>query len=333
MRRLAVLLTLLALSAVAAGPASAEIVQRGDGAGRTITFDVQAAAVDVDWYASLLGGALHGDEIERVVVRIVEPGAIRRECGPGAAACYGGIRSGARIIVPAGRSNALAVTLLHEYGHHVDASRRVSGVAEPNGTARWWRARGMGQLLEQGAVARSYRLGWDRSIGEIFAEDYVQAHFAGAPYAIRWLLRPGAAVRTAIVNDLGGTAPTLELPEADEVVPVPPEAGAPRGPVSIERSGVLVSGETASVRFGLLGPGRRVQAAVQASGSSLAGSRLRVSLVCGTRVVATSSVSSGARSTAIDRRRLGPADCRVAVRNTSSSSLRVVVRLTLSIPR
>jgi hypothetical protein len=60
----------------------------------------------------------------------------------------------------------------HEYGHHLDFAWPVSGLPEPNGTPVWWAARGMAQFLRDGLVAFDYSLGWSRSVGEIFAEDY-----------------------------------------------------------------------------------------------------------------------------------------------------------------
>ncbi len=66
----ATLLALVAALALATA-AGAEIVTRADTEGRTITFDVQAPSVDVDWYAAVLRAAAHGDEISRVTIRIV----------------------------------------------------------------------------------------------------------------------------------------------------------------------------------------------------------------------------------------------------------------------
>jgi hypothetical protein len=70
-RRSAFLLVALVAALALATGAGAELVTRADSEGRTITFDVQAPGVDVDWYAALLRAAAHGDEISRRSIRIV----------------------------------------------------------------------------------------------------------------------------------------------------------------------------------------------------------------------------------------------------------------------
>src|SRR5262245_64833694 len=109
---------------VAAGAASADDVVLRDANGRAIHFDVRADA-DVAWYAGLLRRAAHGNEIERVTIRIVDWDELRGQCSAVAAGCYSR-RGGNRglVVVPAGRSAGIAHTVIHEYGHHVDASRR-----------------------------------------------------------------------------------------------------------------------------------------------------------------------------------------------------------------
>ena len=212
-----------------AGTATAgEVVERDD-EGRVIRLDVRAEGVDTRWYANLLRRAAHGDEIASVTVRIVAAGEIHAECGPSASGCYS--REGGRglMIVPAGRSSAIAHTVVHEYGHHVDASRRHGGLPEPNGTPSWWQARGMDRLVDLLSVARTYRLGWERSIAEIFAEDYVYLNLGGT-FRIGWLKPPDATVRRAILADLGLDAP----PALGERPPA-------LRPVVITRSGTLAA--------------------------------------------------------------------------------------------
>jgi hypothetical protein len=323
MPRPLLLLAVLGALFVPAAPAAAATVLSQDAQGRTIRFDVQAPEVDVEWYAGVLRGALHGEEIERVRVRIVEPSAIRRTCGAGALACYGGFRGSGTIVVAAGRSASLAATLLHEYGHHVDESYSVPGVPEPNGTPGWWAARGMAALVEAGEVALDYSSGWDRSIGEIFAEDYTQVHMA-ARYAIRWLEPPVQSVKDAIVADLGGSAPTVDpgdVPETDG-----PQA-TPRTAV-FTAGGSLTRGRAQALPFGLLGPGRRVELTVR---SRTARSRLRFEIVCDGALVARRTVT-GTRTAKIDRGDLGPADCEAILRNTGTRTVRYVVTLRLTRP-
>ena len=150
------------------------------------------------------GRRRHGDEISNVRVVVVSPRELASTCGADAAGCY----SRNVMTVPAEESATNAHTVVHEYGHHLDRSTPVAGIAEPNGTSVWWRARGMAQLLRIGSVARSYVIGWNRSIGEIFAEDYAQLALPGSPHRIPWLGSPNDTVIAALKADLG-SGPSL----------------------------------------------------------------------------------------------------------------------------
>src|SRR5262249_13095140 len=154
----------------------AAIVTAADAQGRTITFDVRAKGVDTSWYTAVLSATAHGNEISNVTIRIVPDTAIDGLCGAEAAACYGRVGNTPTIMIPAGKNQFIEGTLIHEYGHHLDASTPVPGVPELNGTPAWWAARGMATLLAQHQVAFNYSLGWDHSIAEIFAEDYAYIH-------------------------------------------------------------------------------------------------------------------------------------------------------------
>jgi hypothetical protein len=315
-RPLRVLLVALALSLVLASPAMAETVLAQDTQGRTITFDVQAGGVDTGWYASILSAAIHGDEISTVTIRIVPPSEITATCGSGAAACYSHRRTGALIVVPAGQSDALAAVVLHEYGHHIDASTPVGGLREPNGTVRWWAARGIQSLLDSGEAARDYGLGWERSIAEIFAEDYVQANMT-ASFRIRWLAAPSVEILSAIRQDLG----------VEPALPAPPVAAEPlRVPLTLLGSGSLRAGQARSIPFTLLGPGRRVTFTATAFRG-----RVRMRLVCDGTLVAVRTLGPGRRSATLDRSGLGPASCRASVTNVGTASARFSLRLRLAV--
>jgi len=317
MRRLLILVSLLAALGLAPA-AAAEIVTRPDDAGRTITFDVQTPDVDVDWYATLLRGAAHGDEIERVTVRVVDRDGLAEICGASAAGCYGGRNTRATITVPAGGSPSIAHTVLHEYGHHIDAWRGVgASTREPNGSASWWEARGIAQLLAEGKVAHDYGLGWDRSIGELFAEDYAQLHLE-TPFKIGWLTPPDDAVRAALRQDL-------------ENVPAEPVRAA-TAPLVITRTGKLQRGGTNALPFELLGPGRRVTYTARID---RAAGRVRVEVRCtnGTTITRTITRNLGGarRSTTIDIRNLGPARCSATIRSTGTAVVGFSARLRLAI--
>jgi hypothetical protein len=192
---------LIAGSSVAAGV----VVTTQDERGRTITIDAPTRSTEIGEYARILRNSLHGDEIESVTLRVVPEDAVTRLCrSQRAKACYRGGEE-ATIIVRAGSAAADAYTILHEYGHHVDATIRHRRAPEFNGTPRWWGTRAIGIRLDRDEVSTGYSLGWARSIGEIFAEDYAQLHVRD-PYGIGWLPRPDEPVFRAIRLDVTGKA-------------------------------------------------------------------------------------------------------------------------------
>jgi hypothetical protein len=313
-----VLAALLAAFALAgATGANAAIVTSHDDQGRPITFDVRAAKVDTEWYASVLRAAAHGNEISDVTVMIVPEPQIPAFCGgQDAAACYTGATGPARIIVPAGKSKLLESTLLHEYGHHLDTYWHVSGVPELNGTPTWWASRGMESLLASHQVALDYSLGWSHSIAEIFAEDYAYIHTHDR-YSITWLPHPDAALESAMFAELG--TPTAALPFAPEV------------PLIINRSGTLAPRASFSVPFGLLGPGRRVILTAKISKANRKGVRARAQLVCDGMVVTTRKFAKGQAKRTFDIPYLGPATCDARLISSVSTSLTYTLHLSLAL--
>ena len=328
-----VTLASLAVALLSAVAAQAETVVRQDAAGRTITFDVLAPSVDVDWYAGILSAAAHGDEISGVTVRIVAPSQVGVYCGNDAAACYERRRGVSTITLPAGNSASLRSIVLHEYGHHLDANRAVDGVGELNGTPAWWASRGIAALLQSGTVAFDYSLGWERSIGELFAEDYAFVH--GGGYSIPWLPPPDETLRAALLGELGGTvappaapAPPPAVPEPAEPEPAPEPEPEPR-PVVASRAGMLCPHARAGIRFQLLGAGRRVT--VTAAVSPMRGGRAsaRAEIVCDGTVVRRADLRR--RTTTIDVAGLGPARCRASLISTSGARQRYSLRLRLAV--
>jgi hypothetical protein len=310
-----VVVAVLALLALA-GPASAREVVLPDDEGRSMRFDVRAD-VDLEWYAGLLRRAAHANEIERVTIRIVSWQELSERCGHSAAGCYGR-REGNRgeMVVPAGRSDRIAHTVVHEYGHHVDWSRRHSGLDEPNGTPLWWRARGMDELLAAQSVRDRYQVGWDRSIAELFAEDYAYSNLHRG-YRISWLQPPTRIIQQAIRADLG----LAERPT------IPPTRPALR-PVVIVRQGTLEPDGRVAIDFGLLGPDRHVRLhGVFPGGGAVRG---RVEVMCGDSL--RSRLLTAARpAVSLELPRAGPGQCRASISNTGSEAerFRFTVRLTL----
>ena len=313
-RRVLLLLSVLASLAFAGEAAAAEVLLE-DGQGRTIRFDVRVDGVDAEWYAALLRAAPHRDEIAAVRIDVVSRDELRSTCGREAAGCY----SRNTITVLAEQSEANAHTVLHEYGHHLDRSTPVTGVAEPNGTPEWWRARGVAELVRLRSAATSYILGWDRSIAEIFAEDYAQLALAGSRFGIAWLERPDETVLAALKADLGlGPAPVTVNPPVIK-------------PVSISRNGSLAPRRRTAIPFTLLGPNRRVTATATFGGAAEKRMRATLEVRCNDARVAFKTLRQGKTTFAIDQRRLGPAECTATLTSTSAStrSFTLVVRLTI----
>lgn len=313
-RRFSALLALTVAAAVASGNAAAETILKRDAKGRAMHFDVQAPGVDVDWYASLLRNAAHGDEVSTVTIRIVPFDGIHEACGAAAAGCYSDRRA-PTLTVPAGRSRELASVLLHEYGHHLDTAWRVAGASEPNGTPVWWALRAMSEFRRSGSVTDSYQLGWDRGVGEIFAEDYAYVHLGGS-YGIPWLLPPTPALKRALLAELRGEKTT---------VPPAPSLASMTRPVTIQESGYLDAGGSHAETFRLLGPGRRITLTATVSGPNG-----RALVTCDGSVVKSVRLVAG-RAATLDVPQVGPADCRATVTNTGASAQRFSLRLRLAI--
>jgi hypothetical protein len=317
MARSTVVGILVVIAALAfSGTASAREVVLQDNEGRAMHFDVRAD-VELAWYAGFLRRAAHADEISRVTIRIVTWDELRDRCGHGAAGCYSR-RKGNRgvMVVPAGSGFDTAHTLIHEYGHHVDASRRHGGLDEPNGTPLWWKARGMAELVEARSVRDRYEVGWDRSISEVFAEDYAYSNLRRG-YKIAWLDPPTQTVQQAIRADLGLAEP-----------PVITDTRPALKPVVIVKQGTLEPNGRVAVPFGLLGPGRRVR--LDGTFRSGPGARGRVEVTCGD--VLRRRLLTGTSSTAsLVLPQAGPGQCTASILNTGSrpERFRFTVRLTV----
>lgn len=328
-------LVALVLAAAAAAPAGAVEQVTYDSAGRPITFDVQDAGADVAGYTAVLDGLLHGAEISDVVVTVVPQPAIASTCGAGAAACYRwSSRGGAAMFVPNLPAEQVRGVLAHEYGHHVDATRpHLAAARGLDGTATWWRARGMASLLAQGTVAWDYALGWDRAIAEIFAEDYALTNGVGRASSIRWLGDPPAAVSDAIRADLAGpTVPPAPPAPAPQPTPAPPATVVPSSSVTAaagaraiaRASGRLAAGRRVRIIFAV----RSARALTVRVGGVTAG-RVRAVVRCRDMTLGGAAARPG-RPATVRADGLAPGRCRVTLRAVGAPSRYRVVVVTRS---
>jgi len=306
-------------AALSVGAADAAVITSTDGQGRRITFDVRATAVDTNWYADVLRGTSHGNEISDLTIRIVPDQQIDGLCGDAAAACYSHDgRDGPTIFIPAGKSQNIEGTLIHEYGHHLDSARRVPGIPELNGTPAWWAGRSMASLWASRQVAFDYSLGWEHSVGEIFAEDYAYIHVGPSyHYAIRWMTPPDDALKAAMFAELG--TPTSPLP------------AAPNLPLMVNRAGTLTPRDVKSVPFGLLGPGRRVTFTATVSRPARKGVRARMQVVCNGQVAGTRTFARKQSKRTLDIPNLGPGDCDARLVSTVGVSLKYTLNVQLAV--
>jgi predicted thioesterase len=308
----------LVLTLALAAGASGAIITSTDLQGRRITFDVRATAVDTNWYTDVLRATAHGDEISNVTIRIVPDKQIEALCGNEAAACYTRL-GGPTIIIPAGKNQFIEGTLIHEYGHHIDASTPNPGIPELNGIPVWWQDRGMAALFASRQVAFDYSLGWNHSIGEMFAEDYAYIHVGPSyHYAITWMSPPDAKLKADMFAALG--QPPAALP------------AAPNTPLVVDRAGTLTPHDTRTVPFGLLGPGRRVTFKATVSRPTRKGVRARIQVVCNGTVAGSRTIGKGQATRTLDLPNMGPGDCDARIVNSTGVSLKYTLRLTLRSP-
>lgn len=326
MRTASALLVSAAFLVAPVAAATAETVTADDGRGNPMRFSLEAPGASVAEPARILRASVHGREVSTVLVRLVPAAQVAGLCGSASArACYRGRSDGAgEITVPAVASPELDRVLLHEYGHHVDNNARNTGT-EPDGTPGWWRERGIAALLAGGTAARDYSLGWDRSLGELFAEDYVQLNLRTA-FPFDWIGPPSAAVLDALRQDLTGTAQGPAPRQVGGTGPDSPPATAGAAPrVRVGRAGVLRPRGAAALRFRLLGPGRRVTVSAVTGGRARG---LRVALNCAGRTVASARTRTG--TARIARTGLGPASCTARVRNTGRTAVTYRLRVELT---
>ena len=305
-----VIALVVAVAAALPAAASADVTRHDVGGGRTVAVDMRVEGVPAARYAAIIARAVHGDEVRRVTIRVIPAKDVARRCGRReAAGCYSGNGRRGVMTVPAGPRAEVAHTVLHEYGHHVDAAIR-GPIGAGDGTPRWWRARGMANRLTAGEIAPGYERGWSRTIAEIFAEDYVQLNLR-APYGIEWLRPPSGPVLAAIRRDIVGRAG--------------PREGAPTGR-TWRRAGQRAPGVDSAIPFETAGPGRHINAEIVVDGGVV-----HATLRCAGRVMQR-AVGASSRPARIARGRLPVGACEIQLVNAGNRTATLGATLRLRRP-
>ena len=146
--------------------------------------------------ADVLGGLVHGDEMNRLSVYLATPTEIGQICGTGALACYAPSQS--EMIVSGVDGSSYGVprnyTIAHEYGHHI-ANNRLNAPwnALETGAKRWATYSHVCEGVREGGLVPGDEGDryWDNP-GEGFAE--ANAHLNFPAVSVAWgynsLLRP-----------------------------------------------------------------------------------------------------------------------------------------------
>ena len=198
------------------GTGSAQEVVLRDNEGRSIRFD-DRAGVELGWYANLLRRAAHSDEISRGDDPDRHLGRAARAVRP---------RRRGLLLAPERKPRGDGPPRWPQLRHRAHADPRVRPPRRREPPPRRPRRAERDPALVEGArhgglvavrsVRDRYQVGWDRSISEVFAEDYAYTNLHRG-YKIAWLDPPSRVVQQAIRADLGlaeppaitGTKPVL----------------------------------------------------------------------------------------------------------------------------
>lgn len=286
------------LPALAASTANGADRTFRDSEGRAIQFRTHVGDAPLGRYAQVLRNAIHGDEIERLTVEVVRPGDVERVCKTrGAVACHihGGGRGPRIIIAPGPRAERL---LLHEYGHHLDIHLGNGARPEPNGTPRWWRARGITAGVRSERLNRGYSAGWHHAVPELFAEDYARLN-GGSGWLIRGVEPPTRSVLRALRRDLRAALRARR--------------GAPRtGLRALGQRGLLTRGDRNVIMFRTGPTPELIWGSVRLTRGGKSGVQVR--LICDGRRLRDAIIRPG-RPADLARRLPADARCRIVFEN------------------
>lgn len=158
--------------------------------------------------ADVLGGLVHGDEMNSLSVYVASPDELTSICGQGALACYA--PSISEMIVSGVDGSSYGVprdyTIAHEYGHHIANNRSNSPWdAIETGAKRWATYEHVCQQTHDGRLfpgdeGSHY---WDNP-GEGFAETNAHMNFPGVsvPWGYNQLLEPNQASMARLRADI-----------------------------------------------------------------------------------------------------------------------------------
>jgi hypothetical protein len=166
--------------------------------------------------ADVLGGLVHGDEMNALSVYVASPDELTSICGSGALACYA--PSISEMVVSGDDGSSFGVprdfTIAHEYGHHIANNRdNAPWTAIDTGAKRWATYEHVCQRTRQaqlfpGDEDAHY---WDNP-GEAFAETNAHMNFpaVSVPWGYSELLQPTQASMTRLRSDIASpwTGPT-----------------------------------------------------------------------------------------------------------------------------
>ena len=166
------------------------------------------STADMQSIADVLGGLVHGDEMNSLSVYVATPAEITQICGAGTLACYAPSQS--EMIVSGVDGSAYGVprdyTIAHEYGHHI-ANNRLNApwTALDTGAKRWatyehvCEGARSGRLVPGDEGSRY----WDNP-GEGFAETNAHLDFpaVSVPWGYNALLRPNQTAMAKLRSDI-----------------------------------------------------------------------------------------------------------------------------------
>ena len=158
--------------------------------------------------ATVLGGLVHGQEMNTLSVYVAAPQEISSICGVGALACYA--PSISEMIVSGDDGSAYGVprdyTIAHEYGHHI-ANNQVNDpwTAIDSGAKRWATYTHVCQGVRKGDLFPGDEDAhyWDNP-GEAFAETNAHLNYpsVNVPWGYTYALRPSKGSTNALRADI-----------------------------------------------------------------------------------------------------------------------------------